>query len=498
MLSRSISRIYAAGVVGMSAVALAVACDQTSDPPPSPPDDLAMADMAVGPDLSPYNTPTVTSVSPSSGPNNVAQSITITGTDFRPGAQVTVGGQPCTSPSVTSPTTITCTVPAKATTCGPRDVVVTHPDDGKSGTGIKLFTYRSIGPVGFAAFANYATGTGPRRVVAVDTNGDGNLDLISVNPTTNNITVKTGLGDGTFPAGASQNLGVGTGATGPADLVSGDVNGDGKPDIVVVNSGTANISVFLNMGASIFAPPSVIATPGITGANAIAIGDISGDGKLDLVIASSGSASVLPLLGNGSGGFAPGTVRAVAGNVADIALADMNADGKLDLLTANSTTGNVSVCLGTGTGTFGNPFNQATGTGASGLFVIDLDGDKKLDVIVSNATAMNVSVMTGDGAGGLAAPVNQVLAPARPESVAVADLSGDGLPDIVTANNLDNTVSYLQGITAKQYASPPVNSNSGAAPSGIIVADFNGDRLGDIALASTATNNVQVALQLCK
>ena len=497
MLSCRFSRVYAAGVMGAIAVAFAIACQQTSDPPPSPPDDLAMGDMAVGPDLSPYNTPVITSISPTSGLNNVATSITITGTDFRPGAQVTVGGAACTGVSVASSTTISCTVPAKAVTCGPRDIVVTHPDDGKSATGVKLFTYRSIGPIGFGAFANYATAAGPRRVIAVDTNADGNLDLVNVNQAGNSITVKTGLGDGTFPAGASQNLTLGNGASGPADLVTGDVNKDGKPDIVVVNSGASNISVFLNMGASIFAPASVIATPGITAANSIAIGDITGDGNLDLVIASSSSASVLPLIGNGSGGFTPAAIRSVAGNVSDLALADLNGDSKLDLVTANSSTGNVSVCNGNGTGTFANPTNQNTGSGASGVFVTDLDGDKKLDVVVSNATAMNVSVLTGDGTGALALPVNQPLSTARPESVWVTDLSGDGLLDIVTANNLDNTVSYLQGITAKQYAAA-VTSNSGAGPAGIIVADLNGDRLPDIALASSATNNVQVALQLCK
>ncbi len=276
-----------------------------------------------------------------------------------------------------------------------------------------------------------------------------------------------------------------------------DVNGDGKQDLVVVNGGTANVSVFLNLGASIFAPPTVVATPGITGASSIALGDINGDTKQDVVIASSTSTSVLPLIGNGSGGFTPGTARIVAGTVADVALADLNGDGKLDLVTANGSTGNVSVCLGNGTGGFANPVSQAAGAGSSGLFVTDLDGDKKLDVVVSNSTATSISVLIGDGLGGLALPVNQPIGPARPESVWVADLSGDGLPDIVTANNLDSTWSYLQGITAKQYA-PAVTTNSGASPAGIIVADFNGDRLGDIALTSTSTANVQVALQVCK
>lgn len=172
MFFRKLSRIYAGGLIGASLFALGVACEQTGDPPPSQSDDLATADIATGPDLTPYNTPVVSSVLPNSGANNVATSITVSGTDFRPGAQVTVGGTACTNVIVTSSTSITCTVPAKTATCGPRDIVVIHPDDGKSATGLGLFTYRSSGTVAFAPLTNYsvAPATGPRRIVAVDVN----------------------------------------------------------------------------------------------------------------------------------------------------------------------------------------------------------------------------------------------------------------------------------------------------------------------------------------
>ena len=105
MFFRKLSRIYAGGLIGASLFALGVACEQTGDPPPSQSDDLATADIATGPDLTPYNTPVVSSVLPNSGANNVATSITVSGTDFRPGAQVTVGGTACTNVVVTSPTT---------------------------------------------------------------------------------------------------------------------------------------------------------------------------------------------------------------------------------------------------------------------------------------------------------------------------------------------------------------------------------------------------------
>ena len=104
--------------------------------------------------------------------------ITITGQNFRSGATATVGGQVCANPIVLSPTSLACSVPAKTATCTAQNVVVTHPDDLQSGTGMGLFTYRTA-TLGFAAPApaNYPTGTGPRRIVSADFNGDGNADI---------------------------------------------------------------------------------------------------------------------------------------------------------------------------------------------------------------------------------------------------------------------------------------------------------------------------------
>ncbi len=495
----TVSRLYAASIIGLSVIALAVACDQTTD---TPPDTLDMT-MTSPPDLTPvidmtsFNAPTVTSVTPVSGANNAPTPIVITGTDFRAGATVTVGGVACTNVVVASAATINCTVPAKAATCGPQDIVVTHPDDQKAGTGTKLFSYRSTGAASWAAPVNYATGTGPRRVIAADINADGKIDLITVNQTGNNITVKTGLGDGTFPNGASQNLSVGVTPTGPSDLAMGDFNADGKPDIVTINA-NGSITVFTNQGATAFTSAIFNTTGFIAGPNAaIAVGDVTADSKLDVLVASPASISVLPLIGAGNGTFTVGTGRPVGGFVGDLALADMNKDGKLDIVTANTTTLNVTVCLSTGVGTFGNPINQNAGTNPSGLFVTDLNGDKAMDVVVANTTSMNVSVLIGDGAGNLGLAQNQPLATNKPESVWVADVTGDKLPDLLTANAGSNNWSLLQGMTPTVYATQ-VATNTGAGPTDITVSDLNGDGLQDIIVASNGSSNVQVSLGICK
>jgi len=129
-----------------------------------------MHDMAKAPDMIRFAAPTLTGVMPASGVNNTATKITLTGTGFRAGATVTVGGTLCTAVRLVSPTQLTCLAPAKAATCGPQAVIVTNPD--KQTAMGNLFAYRAVF-VAFGATTNLAsTGTGQASVVTADMNGD--------------------------------------------------------------------------------------------------------------------------------------------------------------------------------------------------------------------------------------------------------------------------------------------------------------------------------------
>lgn len=441
--------------------------------------------------------PTVTAVSPARAVNNVATPITITGTGFRKGATVTVGGIACGAVSVVSDTSITCTAPEKAASCGFQDIVVTHPDDKKSATGSKLFAYTSSG-LAWATPVDYQVGNYPRRVIAADLNGDGKLDLASANQTGSTVTVRYGAGDGTFPMDKSVTVPIGS-ATVPMDVIAVDLNGDGKLDLATVNAGgMGSVSALVNQGDGNF-KATVTATNvnSFTNGVALASGDYNGDGKVDLVVSSSSTLYVLPLAGDGTGAFTAGTIRSVGGITSDIALIDMDGDGKLDLVTANFSTNSVTVSLGAGNGTFSNPLNQDASTRPGGLFVTDLDGDKKLDVVVANIIGNEVSVLRGTGGGLLAKPVQLSLGTNSPESVWVADWNGDGKPDIITANSQSNNWSYFQGISPTQYAAP-VHTMTGTSPAGLVSADLNADGMQDLVLANAGSNNLQVILATCK
>src|SRR6516164_340033 len=124
--------------------------------------------------------------------------------------------------------------------------------------------------------------------------------------------------------------------SGPQSVAVGDFNGDGKPDLAVVNSYSNNVSVLLGNGDGTFQPAVSYGTGSGTGPAFVAVGDFNHDGKLDLAVANSNSSNVSVLLGNGDGTFQTAVNYDVGGAPTSIAVGDFNHDGKLDLAVANS------------------------------------------------------------------------------------------------------------------------------------------------------------------
>ena len=189
------------------------------------------------------------------------------------------------------------------------------------------FAASPVSPVG--------VGSTPRWTALADLNGDGKPDIVAANFAGNSITVLLANGTGGFTPAAGSPFGVGTD---PQSVAIADLNGDGKPDIVTANFGGNNITVLFGNGLGAFtaAPGS----PFVVGAapTSLAVGDFNGDGKLDIVTANSADNTITVLLGDGLGGFAAaaGSPFAVGTNPVSTALGDFNRDGKLDILTANS------------------------------------------------------------------------------------------------------------------------------------------------------------------
>jgi hypothetical protein len=242
-------------------------------------------------------------------------------------------------------------------------------------------------------------------VLVADFNGDGKLDLATAQPDSSTITVLLGRGSGAF--GVSQPL---SGGTSSASLASGDFNGDGKLDIATSFPALSStniqpaVSVLFGNGNGTF--QDRVDYPGVTksGTYSVALGDLNGDGKLDLVLNSGvDSAAVVVLLGNGNGTFANakgfGIGQGAEGVPHGIVIGDFNGDGKLDVLalTGGQNNGPHSIIFlaGNGDGSFGGqqgfdlPANSSFGYA---IVAGDFNRDGKLDFAVTNFANGMVSV----------------------------------------------------------------------------------------------------------
>jgi hypothetical protein len=230
--------------------------------------------------------------------------------------------------------------------------------------------------------------------VIANLDGDGKLDLATANSGSNDVTVLLGNGSGGFSAASGSPFAVGTD---PLSVATGDLNGDGKPDLTTANGSAGDVTVLLGNGSGGFS--AAAGSPFSAGSLpfTVAIGDLNADGKPDLAVANYSSNNVTVLLGNGSGGFsaAAGSPFAVGSNPVPVAIGDLSGDGRPDLTTANSGSGNVTVLLGNGSGGFsaagGSPF--AVGSTPVSVAIGDLNGDGRPDVASANAGSNNVTAL---------------------------------------------------------------------------------------------------------
>jgi hypothetical protein len=226
----------------------------------------------------------------------------------------------------------------------------------------------------------------PSGVALADLDGDGKLDVVVADSNTSSVSVLPGMGDGTLDLTRANDY---TAGSGPVSVAIGDVNGDGKLDLVTANSGGNNVSVLLGNGDATFG----LATPYAAGTSpvSVALGDVNGDGKLDIVTANNGSNDVSVLLGDGIGGFGAAVPYAAGTSPTSVALGDFNKDGHTDLAVTNSN--GVSVLLGAGDGTFTKAHTYAADSGPASVAVGDLNGDTYADLAVANSAANNVTVL---------------------------------------------------------------------------------------------------------
>jgi RHS repeat-associated protein len=305
-------------------------------------------------------------------------------------------------------------------------------------------------------------------LIAADFNGDGKLD-VAVQTGFNQsyyVSVNLGHGDGTLSAANAYLL-----PASASHVISGDFNGDGKLDIAAaLNDGT--VALLLGNGDGTFQAARVFPA-GSAFLQGIAAGDVNGDGKLDLVVSDPSNRSLDVLLGNGDGTFqAPRTIvtGAFPAYPQEIALGDFSGDGKLDIAVTELFTPTVSILLGNGDGTFQPAFDYPAGNATGGIVAAEFNGDGRLDLAVANGGDNTVSILAGNGNGSFQAPVI-VATGGSPRQIITGDLNGDGLLDMVVSNSSSTSSLSVLINTSGRTPTAPIFTN-GPPPDGVASAAY--------------------------
>jgi hypothetical protein len=339
-----------------------------------------------------------------------------------------------------------------------------------------------------------STDVGPSGMATGDLNGDGKLDVVTANTINNSVSVLFGRGDGTFQAPVNYAVG-----SKPVRVGVGSLRGNGLLDLVAVNNNDKSLTLLLNNGNGTFRNAGTVTTdPGPT---SVVLADWNGDGKLDLAVgATDGSQTfnvdILP--GNGNGTFGPLTRVSShdwgSSGPADLITGDFNRDGKLDLVAANYGY-SVAYFQGNGDGTFQTGVGTSTDHRNFGVITADLQGDGILDLISAGDTYGWVSTLRGNGNGTFQAA--QRIGGGSSFSAGAADFRGTGKTDLVVVDQPGDTLTWLQNAGDGTFPTTqtfPLASGPGAKGNGLVVGDFNGDGKPDVAVALTQFNWVSVLL----
>lgn len=372
----------------------------------------------------------------------------------------------------------------------------------------------------FNPAVNYAVGSSSLDAVAGDFNGDGKADLVTID--FGQASVLPGNGDGTF--GTAQPAITGSGLR---SVAAGHFNGDDQLDLAITASvwdgttSTGSVLVLLNSTAVAGGPVTFQAARSFsTGTNltpgAVAVGDLNGDGNLDVAAAQAGGSNVSVLRGDGAGNLGTARPVAVGADPVSVAVGDLDGDvgGRLDLVTANHGSNNLSVLRNAGNDAAGDvqfqPATSANVFGSPGSVAVgDLNHDGKLDLAATSHDAYysgGWDPYTGQGGGSWTTNgyVNVLLGqsggtfgPAQStylstywamdlwnvSDLAVGEFTGDGNLDVVVADRLTPSMTALLGAGDGTFKA--VQRYYGSGPGTAVVGHFNADTFPDVAVANT-------------
>ena len=471
--------------------------------------------------LNVYSIPFITAFSPQSGADGTVVNISGLNFDPVPGNNKVHFGAVQAVVSAASATNLVVSVPVGATYAP-----ITETVNGLTAYSGAYFlpTFLSAGVLTNTSLGpqiTLPTGSGPGQVVIADLDGDGKPDLAVNNGSDHtiyvyrNISTNNTLTAGSFAPPAVLQLGTG----GEETMVAADVDGDGRPDLVFLDYNSNVVAVLQNLcvpgsiTTNSFGPRVNFAVG--SGPVGVAVQDLDGDGKAEIVTANLGSGTISVLRNIGTAGsittnsFAPAVSFSGPTSTRGVAIADLDGDGKPDVVTLNWASGNnnaVSVFRNVSTPgniAFASRIDFSGPSYCYKLAIGDMDGDGKLDVVFASfAGGQSVSVYRNTSTPGsfttnsFAPRVDYGLG-GWGNGVTLGDLDGDGKPDVAAVTQGSSQLSLFRNISitgsfTSSSLATRLDFASGSNPYGVAIGDLDGDGRSDIVFANNSSATISI------
>ena len=365
-----------------------------------------------------------------------------------------------------------------------------HRPDLVTGNGGTASVFLNHGDGSFEAPVSYAVQGYETSVAIGDLDGNGNPDIaVADEYGTMNALLNDGSGAFAF-AGNTPLYGEAGG------VVVADFDGDGHDDVAVPRDDLGQVIALAGRGDGTFQYPALYFSTGM-GANGIAVGDVNGDHRPDLVTADRGDMGGGTMSVLVSGAPRPCRRDDLASGVSASGLvsADFNADGAPDLA-STSEAGSLYVFLNDGLGGFGAGQPYPLGTLSQNLSAGDLDGDSRADLVASNFNESSLTLYYNNGDGTFSGGKELGMGP-HPRWVEVADVDGDGRPDLVTSDYNDaiwnGSVTVRRNLGGRQFG-PPVSYPVGVGPYMVRAANMNHDDMLDLVVNNYDGQSVSILI----
>ena len=324
--------------------------------------------------------------------------------------------------------------------------------------------------VSFGPGTPFGAGGQTNDLVVGDFNGDGRPDVATASESSGTVSVLLGDGQGKLGGAATYSAGGN-----PTEIATGDFDNDGRPDLAVSNNQQGSLAWLRNLPGGTFGPAQAVTTPGPP--VRVAAGDVNGDGFDDLASSDFGPdfRDLSVELSDGAGGFGAPIAQTTNGTDFAIVLADVNGNARADAILADGAAQTVSVLPGNPDGSLGPARSFDVGSEAARIAVADFDGDGDPDLAVGHQ-AHEVSVLLGNGAGGFAPQQTFATASEAPVTVVAADFDGDGRQDLGAGTGGFET---MRGTGTGSFEAPQAHQ----PPSGFFLfttADLDSDGAPDI------------------